>query len=123
MNDLDQWVSSQWENFPTQHPYANKWNGLRQLRKHSNLKEMYIVRYADDFNIFAKTYKEAWKLFQAVRGYLNNHLKLEISPEKSKVTNLTQISLQVISNILKDLLQITTAIFKVVKGQLKSYIL
>ncbi|CQR25145.1 reverse transcriptase/maturase, group FT II introns [Streptococcus varani] len=88
LNDLDQWISSQWENFPTQYPYKSKWNGLRQLRKHSNLKEMYIVRYADDFKIFAKTYKEAWKIFQAVKGYLNNHLKLEISPEKSKVTNL-----------------------------------
>ena len=34
-----------------------------------------------------------------------------------------QISLQVISNILKDLLRITIVIFKAVKRKLKSYIL
>ena len=48
------------------------------------------------------------------------------SSSKPKVTEVEQekrqISLQVISNILKDLLQITIAIFKVVKRKLKSYI-
>ena len=48
------------------------------------------------------------------------------SSSKPKVTEVRtgkrQISLQVISNILKDLLRITIAIFKVVKRKLKSYI-
>jgi len=92
LNDLDQWISSQWENIPTRFPYKEKLKGLRRLRKDSKLKEMYIVRYADDFKIFAKNYKDAWKIFQAVKGYLNHHLKLEISPEKSKVTNLKRRS-------------------------------
>lgn len=85
LNDLDQWVSSQWENIPTHFPYRSEVGAKGALRKSSKLKEMYIVRYADDFKIFVKNYKDAWKIFQAVKGYLNHHLKLEISPEKSKV--------------------------------------
>lgn len=92
LNDLDQWVSSQWENIPTHFPYRSEVGAKGALRKSSKLKEMYIVRYADDFKIFAKNYKDAWKIFQAVKGYLKNHLKLEISPEKSKVTNLKKRS-------------------------------
>lgn len=49
---------------------------------------MYIVRYADDARIFTKTHKSAIKIYHAVRGYLENQLSLEISPEKSKITNL-----------------------------------
>ncbi|MGY3764964.1 group II intron reverse transcriptase/maturase [Vagococcus vulneris] len=86
LNDLDNWVASQWERFPTERKYTvrNKYRAMRT----SDLKEMFIVRYADDFKIFAKNVKTAWKIFHAVKGYLNNHLKLEISPEKSNVTNL-----------------------------------
>ena len=44
-------------------------------------------------------------------------------PQVTEVrTGKRRISLQVISNILKDLLRITIAIFKVVKRKLKSYI-
>lgn len=58
LNELDWWVSSQWENMPT-HTYTKPVraegtidNGYayKQLRK-SNLKEMYIIRYADDFKM------------------------------------------------------------------------
>lgn len=91
LNDLDNWISSQWENFRTKHQYVER-NKYIALQKKSQLKEMYIVRYADDFKIFAKDSQTAWKIFHAVKGYLNNHLKLEISSEKSKVTNLRKRS-------------------------------
>jgi len=92
LNDLDWWVASQWIKFPTRYNYAHIGSKYPALKKNSNLKEMHIVRYADDFKIFTRTAKEAQKTFQAVRGYLKNHLKLEISPEKSQITNLRKRS-------------------------------
>src|SRR5699024_2004340 len=60
LNELDWWITSQWEAMPTHYPYKQgtnkqgttiKSHTYRALRQ-SNLKEIYIVRYADDFKIF-----------------------------------------------------------------------
>lgn len=59
----------------------------------SNLKEMYIVRYADDFKIFCRKRSDADKVFIAVKKWLKDRLKLEISEEKSKVVNLKSVIL------------------------------
>lgn len=90
LNDLDWWISNQWETFRTRHKYS--YGKLARALKTTNLKEMYIVRYADDFKIFTKTHRNAIKIYHAVKGYLKNQLKLEISPEKSKITNLRRKS-------------------------------
>ena len=96
LNELDWWVSSQWENIPTRHQYKGevKANGTqsnnekyRALRG-TELKECYIVRYADDFKIFCKKRSDANKLFEATKLWLKDRLGLEISPEKSKIINL-----------------------------------
>ncbi len=52
------------------------------------MKEMYIVRYADDFKIFCRKRSDADKVFIAVKQWLKDRLSLEISGEKSKVVNL-----------------------------------
>jgi len=49
---------------------------------------MWMVRYADDFKIFCRDYKTAERTFHAVKGWLKDRLKLDISPEKSKIVNL-----------------------------------
>ena len=49
---------------------------------------MHIVRYTDDFKVFTTNHKIAEKIFHAIKGYLKNHLKLEISKEKSHIINL-----------------------------------
>ena len=96
LNELDWWVSSNWENMPTQYEYytSTKENGtvcrsgaMEALRK-TNVKEMRIVRYADDFKIFCRSYDAAVRTFHAVKGWLKDRLKLDISPEKSKIVNL-----------------------------------
>ena len=56
--------------------------------KKTNVKEMRIVRYADDFKIFCRSYDAAVRTFHAVKGWLKERLKLDISPEKSKIVNL-----------------------------------
>ena len=91
LNELDWWISSQWETMPTHTQYkphtskngtvtcANKFRVLRESR----LKEMYIVRYADDFKIFCRKRSDADKIFTAVKKWLKERLKLDISEEKS----------------------------------------
>ena len=100
LNELDWWISKQWETMPTRvnREYkktdkkgneitdrSQKWT---MLREKSNLKEMYIVRYADDFKIFCRDYHTAKKTYSAVTKWLKEQLSLDISPEKSGITNL-----------------------------------
>ena len=47
LNELDWWISDQWETFKSNHPYKHNGSKVQALKK-SNLKEGYIVRYADD---------------------------------------------------------------------------
>lgn len=63
LNELDWWIVSQWEEMPTQRNYVHriyangtpdKSSTIRTLRNYTNLKECYVVRYADDFKIFCK---------------------------------------------------------------------
>lgn len=98
LNELDWWVSSQWENVKTKHNYSriredkgntiDNGNKYQSLKRTTKLKEMYIVRYADDFKIFCRTYENAQKIYIAVKEWLDKRLGLEISPEKSKIVNL-----------------------------------
>ena len=99
LNELDWWIASQWEAFPTHKNYkceihangsVNRGNVYKMLRSTSNLKEMTCVRYADDFKIFTSNYKDALKIFEATKGWLKDRLGLDISPEKSKVVNLRE---------------------------------
>ncbi|PIE91755.1 group II intron reverse transcriptase/maturase [Bacillus fungorum] len=93
LNDLDQWVSDQWETFQTKTQYARNYNKYFCLRSAgTKLKEGFLVRYADDFRIMTNSYDSAVKWFHAVVGFLNNRLKLEISPNKSKIINLRKKS-------------------------------
>jgi len=87
LNELDWWIDSQWLSIKTKHAFTNKCSQHKSLRK-TKLKEMYIVRYADDFKIFCKSYGNAVKIFAAVKAWLKERLGLDISPEKSKITNL-----------------------------------
>lgn len=87
LNELDWWISNQWETFPTKYDYSAVQPKLKAMKK-SGLKEMYIVRYADDFKIFCRSYHEAKRSFEAVKQWLKERLKLDISPEKSKIVNL-----------------------------------
>lgn len=91
LNELDWWVSNQWESFETRKTYKS-YSGRNNALKRSNLKHCYIVRYADDFKILCRTRSQAIKIFYAVKDFLRTRLRLEISNEKSKVVNLKKNS-------------------------------
>lgn len=98
LNELDWWLASQWEEFPSKYPFNDRrnpngspcrGNKFASLRR-SGLKEITCVRYADDFKIFTSSYRSAVKLFYATKGWLKDRLGLDISPEKSKIVNLKE---------------------------------
>ena len=96
LNEFDWWISSQWENIPTKQNYkpvtrkdgSLKYSNTYRALKTTNLKEVYIVRYADDFKLFCRNHQDAVKLFEASKQWLKNRLHLEVSKEKSKIVNL-----------------------------------
>lgn len=99
LNEMDWWISSQWhtmitkKNYDTEKVKANdeveivKSHTYRAL-KTTNLKEAFLVRYADDFRIFCRNYEDAQKLMIAVRKWLKERLGLELNMKKTRVVNL-----------------------------------
>lgn len=104
LNELDWWIASQWEMFKIKEgktglefnktdkegnvltvDRTQKWN---KLRAKTDLKEMYIVRYADDFKLFCRDYATARKVMCATKLWLAENLHLQTSEEKSGITNL-----------------------------------
>ena len=95
LNELDHWIDSQWIEHPITEKYSYKVNsnGSKDLghayraMKTTGLKEMYIVRYADDFRILCRTKSEAERIKIAVSKWLWERLRLEVSPEKTRIVN------------------------------------
>ena len=96
LNELDHWIESNWEENPVVYKYSKSTNskgtliksyGYGAMRK-TKLKEMYIVRYADDFRIFCRTKTAAEKTKIAVIKWLSERLKLEVSQEKTRAVNV-----------------------------------
>lgn len=95
LNELDHWIESQWENNPVAinrqmnrgSKGIDKTNGYQVMRR-TNLKEMYIIRYADDFRVFCRTKTDAEKTMIAVTQWLEKRLRLQVSPEKTRIVNV-----------------------------------
>jgi group II intron reverse transcriptase/maturase len=91
LNELDWWISNQWETFQSNFKY--KTSGIKyQGLKKSGLKECFIVRYADDFKVLCRTRSQAIRMNYAIKDFLKTRLHLETSDEKSKVINLKKNS-------------------------------
>jgi len=96
LNELDWWIENQWQENPVVYKYATSTNRNGSIVKsagygamrNTRLKEMYIVRYADDFRIFCKSADAAHRTKAAVSQWLKERLRLDVSPEKTRVVNL-----------------------------------
>ena len=96
LNELDRWIESQWQENPVTVKYQTidkrngkylKSNGYRAMRT-TKQKEMYIVRYADDFRIFCRNKQDCIKTKIAITKWLYERLHLEISEEKTRIVNI-----------------------------------
>lgn len=95
LNELDRWIESQWQSNPAVRKHSIGYNkngseilshGFAAMRK-TKLKEMFIVRYADDFRIFCRYKKDAQRVLSAVTQWLQERLRLEVSQEKTRIVN------------------------------------
>ena len=84
LNELDWWIASQWEEFPQ----LQRYRARQQYKRDGTLKQIFLVRYADDFKLFCKCRNDAVRIFAATKLWLKERLGLDISPEKSKIVNL-----------------------------------
>lgn len=96
LNELDHWIDSQWLKSPIIDKFSLprnksgkliKSNAYLNMRK-TNLKELYIIRYADDFRIFCRTYEDAVRSKEAITQWIETRLKLEVSQEKTRIVNV-----------------------------------
>ncbi len=95
LNELDHWIESQWQCNPVTENYAYRENAAGcpiqshayRAMRNTRLKEMYIVRYADDFRILCRTREQADRTLIAVTHWLKERLRLDVSPEKTRVVD------------------------------------
>ena len=96
LNELDRWIESQWQANPVIHKYSvgQSANGLPcyssgyRAMRNTNLKEVKIVRYADDFRLFCRTKSSASRIMVATSQWLKERLNLDVSPDKTRIVNL-----------------------------------
>lgn len=95
LNELDHWIESQWQCNPVTENYSHRENAAGcpiqshayRAMRNTGLKEMYIVRYADDFRILCRTKEQADRTLIAVTHWLKERLRLDVSPEKTRVVD------------------------------------
>ena len=95
LNELDHWIESQWQCNPVTENYSHRENAAGcpiqshayRAMRNTRLKEMYIVRYADDFRILCRTKEQADRTLIAVTHWLKERLRLDVSPEKTRVVD------------------------------------
>ena len=86
LNELDWWVSSQWETFQPKNRSKNGW--LQYAKKYTKLKSGFIVRYADDFLIAVNgNRQDCEKIKQELTEFISTTLKMELSQEKTLITH------------------------------------
>ena len=83
LHKLDKWIVREWEEKPTKFNYKNSVNKTEALRKRSNLKPAYLVRYADDWVLITSTKSNAEKWKKRIEKFLDTKLILKLEPRKN----------------------------------------
>lgn len=63
-------------------------NGLQRVRQRH--LDVFIIRYADDWAVLCKTLEQAQKLLKRIEKYFKFKLGLELSKEKTKITDVRE---------------------------------
>ena len=65
LNELDWWISSQYETIKMGNGKLSD-KSVSTLKSKTNLKQVFIIRYADDFKLMCKTSDQAKRVFNAM---------------------------------------------------------
>ena len=88
LNRFDNFITSDFERKKLRKQHSRRDGEITAMRNHSNLKTAYYVRYADDWVILTDNKEDAEKLKFKAKRYLKDTLKLELSEEKTLITNV-----------------------------------
>ena len=88
LNRFDHFIAGDFERKKLKKPHSRRDGELTAMRNHSNLKTAYFIRYADDWIILTDNKEDAEKLKYKAKRYLKDTLKLELSEEKTLITNV-----------------------------------
>ncbi|MFS0921616.1 MULTISPECIES: group II intron reverse transcriptase/maturase [Brevibacillus] len=100
LNDFD-WIVSSWYENPYQlEQYSNEKNARRAMRQ-KGIEPVFLVRYADDWVILTKSREEAERRLKALNKYFEAKLKLQLSPDKTVITDLTEKAMSFLGFWLK----------------------
>lgn len=88
LNRFDNFITGDFERKKLKKTFSRRDGEISAMRKHSNLKTCYFVRYADDWVILTDNQEDAEKLKYKAKRYLKDTLKLELSEEKTLITNV-----------------------------------
>ena len=97
LNCFDEYVVKQFEEHPYIEAYSLKSKSRPKVAKDNARKNLkrehcpkYLVRYADDWIILTNDYDEAVKTFNQCKKFFKHRLKLNLSKEKTIITNLKE---------------------------------
>ncbi|MEK5400173.1 group II intron reverse transcriptase/maturase [Paenibacillus sp. FSL K6-2859] len=90
LNEFDWMVAEKFEEHPARYIKVSNptKNGTRRVRR--DHEACFLVRYADDWVILCETEDKAKKVLTDVEKYLSHVLKLELSKEKTLITNIRE---------------------------------
>ncbi|AZU61557.1 group II intron reverse transcriptase/maturase [Neobacillus mesonae] len=89
LHKLDEWVSREWEDKELRNGTKSRIAKLSSLRNYSSItRPEFFLRYADDWVLFTNSKENAEKWKYRIKEFLNDKLKLELSDEKTYITNM-----------------------------------
>lgn len=89
LHKLDNWISREWEDKNLRNGTKSRIAKLASLRKYSTItRPEFFLRYADDWVLFTDSKENAEKWKYRIKEYLKDKLKLELSDEKTFITNM-----------------------------------
>lgn len=88
LNRFDNFMTGDFERKKLKKPHSRRDGEISAMRKHCNLKTCYYVRYADDWVILTDSQEDAERLKFKAKKYLHDTLKLDLSEEKTLITNV-----------------------------------
>ncbi|MCU6708032.1 group II intron reverse transcriptase/maturase [Paenibacillus sp. J5C_2022] len=98
LNDFDWYVGRKYYNPHRQCKF--RYNDLRRM-KWSGVTPKYNIRYADDWVIMTSTKQEAERLKRELTQYFQQKMKLELSQEKTKVSDLRTDGVHFLGFVIK----------------------
>jgi len=89
LHKLDQWIAREWEEKTLRNGTTSSISRFSSLRNYSTIsKPAFFIRYADDWILFTSSKENAEKWKYRISKYLRENLKLELSEEKTLITNI-----------------------------------